>query len=353
MPLKAKMKTALILILVGVIIFQLIQPRIAKNTCDRVIQHGYPCEVHTVTTKDGYLLTMFRIPGSPLMASGDEKEISTKPPVLLMHGTQCSSDMWVLNGPNDGLPYLLANAGYDVWIGNIRGNYIHANQNRPNVGSRGILCHVKARLPNMLAPIFGRPGILATIFGSLQGNSFGNLIRTVFPSVCRQNEALCVSYLQNVVGQDSPYINRTLLPEFFSTYPAGTSPRLTLHFFQLVNTCQFRAYDFGPNQNLQKYGKTEPPAYDLSKIKLKSPIELYFSDNDYLATIEDVRHLWKIMGDQVSLHRLNLSKYNHFDFVLSENVKTIINDCVVDKMQEYEGRSFNGSLCNNFRNKAF
>lgn len=122
---------------------------------------------------------------------------------------------------------------------------------------------------------------------------------------------------------------------------------------QLHDSCQFRAFDFGHNGNMQKYGQPEPPAYKLERVKLRTPIELYYSDNDYLATLKDVRHLADIMGEQVSLNHVSLPKYNHFDFILAQNVKTVINDCVVDKMQKYEGRPFNGSLCNNFKNKPF
>ncbi|XP_036217310.2 lipase 3 [Bactrocera oleae] len=98
---------------------------IITDAVQRIRRDGYPVEKHHVLTKDGYALTLHRIPQyntSTTAGSSACGIYSRRPVVFLLAGIYASSDAWLLNGRENSLPYLLWRQGYDIWLGNNRGN---------------------------------------------------------------------------------------------------------------------------------------------------------------------------------------------------------------------------------------
>ncbi|CAN0924678.1 Triacylglycerol lipase 2, partial [Linum grandiflorum] len=90
-----------------------------------VVIHGYKCEEVYVTTKDGFILNLQRISTGKTIKGGNRK--SKLPPVLIQHGLLVDGITWLMNSPQQNLPMILVDQGFDVWISNWRGTRFSKN----------------------------------------------------------------------------------------------------------------------------------------------------------------------------------------------------------------------------------
>ncbi|XP_072762482.1 lipase 3-like [Anoplolepis gracilipes] len=352
------------------------------NTSEMIRRAGYPAESHVVTTKDGYLLTLHRIPGGNGSA-----------PVLLQHGLLSSSADWLVLGKGKALAYLLADQGYDVWLGNFRGNtYSKAHISLSSLELRfwnfsfnemGIY-----DLPAMITFITNmRSQPLHTYIGHSMGTTSFYIMASECPEIARRVKMMISlgpgAYINNMksplkyiwgefetmqlffrgefmphsdiwrsfskynqnlftqkilvdimfllVGYDYEQFDYTLLPVILNHDPAGSSVKTVTHYAQGINSGKFRHYDYGQEKNLLIYNSSEPPDYDLTKIMV--PIALYYSVNDWIFDIKDVQRLYRLLPNVVDQYEVPWPKFNHVDFIWAKDAPTLLYERILNLMK--------------------
>lgn len=362
-----------------------------------LLSEGYPAEIHSVTTPDGYILTMHRIPYGK-----QNTDAENRPVVFLQHGLLCSSADWVVATPTKGLGYILAEAGYDVWMGNYRGNTYSRNHTffNPDDGNGGFwdftwdemahydlpamiekalketgkeelqyvghsmgttgfmaMAHYrpdimdKIRLANFLSPIayvghMESPiawiaGLGDLVYDILSWFGIGeflpsNLLMDCLASLfCHEGvtQGLCTNILFVLCGFDSAQLNQTLLETIVHHTPAGASTATILQYAQEVTSNGFHGYDWRDDKLNFQHHGGPPPTYDLHDVT--APLAVYYGQNDWLANEQDVLMTVSQLPNIVSgmLHMVEFPLWNHLDFLWAMDVDIYVYNQVVKNME--------------------
>lgn len=89
-------------------------------------KENFKIDLHHVTTKDGYILSLYNI--QPKLRSASNQ---SKPRIaFFVHGLLGSAGEFVSSGQNRSAAYFFANQGYDVWLSNLRGTFLAQNHTK-------------------------------------------------------------------------------------------------------------------------------------------------------------------------------------------------------------------------------
>ncbi|KAF0921336.1 hypothetical protein E2562_003135 [Oryza meyeriana var. granulata] len=310
----------------------------------------YPCTEHTVETKDGFLLSLQHIPHGKNKAAD-----STGPPVFLQHGLFQGGDTWFINSAEQSLGYILADNGFDVWIGNVRGT-------RWSKGHSTFSVHDKLfwdwswqelaeyDLLAMLGYVYTVTKSKISYVGHSQGTIMGLAALTmpeivkmmlltmgihqlnfrsdmgvqIVDSLCDGEHVDCNNLLSAITGENCCF-NTSRIDFYLEYEPHPSSTKNLHHLFQMIRKGTFTKYDYGLLGNLRRYGHLRPPRFDLSSIPESLPIWMGYGGLDALADVTDVQRTIRELKSTPEL--LYIGDYGHIDFVMSVKAK---DDAYVD-----------------------
>lgn len=365
----------------------------------RVAAYGYPCEEYHVTTEDGYILSLKRIPHGLSNASNSIN--GTRTPVLLFHGLLVDGFCWVLSTPKQSLGFILADGGFDVWIANCRGtkssrrhttltpedpafwdwtwdqladydlpavlqfvynqtggqkvHYIgHSlgtlimlaalsdNKLTDVVRSAALLCPIAYlnRMKSKLVLLAARIFLAETLhmLGYHEFNPLGRVAQELLGEVCVDPDVDCYDLFSSVAGPDC-CLNASTTCIFLQHGPQSTSVKNMIHMSQLVRKLAIRKYDYGSDkENMKHYNQTRPPPYNLSSIPRHVPLFLTHGGQDFLGDVPDTRHLLRTLvrqHDSDDIEVLYMPDYAHGDFVMGYNAPHLIYKPMVEFFQRH------------------
>ncbi|GAB6032522.1 hypothetical protein CHUAL_011417 [Chamberlinius hualienensis] len=355
---------------------------------DKIIEnYGYSCETHRVETNDGYILEMQRI----ITNTSNTKKF----PVLMQHGILVYGPFFIETIPNKTLSYMLVDAGFDVWIGNLRGSphgrkhktlnpnseqfwnfsfeelgmydlsamvdYIILTTNKPKIyyisHSMGTtlgftLLSMKPEYNDKfeafiaLAPVAYVHHVNGNFLNLLMKltTTISGVLRLMgiyeFPplfmemkvlSICENMWSICVPILKDMNGGSNRNFSKQTLINVFNHYGAPTSLRTYEHYSQIATSKKFQRYDKGLVSNILFYGQSQPPEYRLETIT--TPTIFYCGEDDHLSNLEDVHLLAQRLPKHLETYIVNDQSFSHMDFVYAEDVDIKVNINVLQMIE--------------------
>ncbi|CAI2371526.1 unnamed protein product [Moneuplotes crassus] len=363
---------AILLLLCGHTLAQLDGDTDLSVRCDR---YGFGYEEYQVTTEDGYINTLMRIPYAP-----DNQGVPNKPPIYLIPDVFLTAEMFTHLGPENSPAFNLASQGFDVWISNQRGtihsqDHVELDPDDPDSGywdydlvsyrqdymaditaikdstgygtvgvlgfhngaaalayamalepeyfnenaNVGVLMAFVPSYAHSNAPVFGIASYttgMNNMLASLGVNVMSPAALTFIHRTICVNIPLICSFIDGIWnGEINPFTdtisgiqNRYLLNR--DIFP----PRLNNHLTQSFASGEVTFYDYGPEENLERYGSEDPPLIPFEDTN--NPVAMFMASLDLSYGHEDDEWYADLIGDDLVFYQYY--EMSHYGFIIGD-----------------------------------
>ncbi|KAK5113415.1 hypothetical protein LTR62_003515 [Meristemomyces frigidus] len=359
--------------------------------------YGYYAEEHIVQTGDGYLLGLHRLGwrrGEEDQRVNSGPDSLRKKVVYLHHGLMMNSEVWVcLTEKERCLPFMLVEQGYDVWLGNNRGNkyskknlhhaptstafwnfsmdqfafhdipdsinYILTTTSQPSLSYIGFsqgtaqafatlsihpTLNTKVDVFVALAPAMAPPGLASGVVASLCKSNpsvvflaFGR--RAMLGSTTMWGAILYPAIFAWFIDKCLLFLfgwkTANITPhQKLAAYPhlySFTSTKSVVHWFQIIRNGTFQMYDDEVTTPLAVGNSSK--YYKVAKFptrNIKTPIVLVYGGSDSLVDIN-------LMLAELPRHTIakEIPKYEHLDLLWASDVDTLVFPHVLEALENY------------------
>lgn len=354
----------------------------SKNIQDMCLIFGYDVESHIIKTEDNYLLTIQRLIklDTTIMENTRNGKV-----VYFHHGLLQDSEIWVsMIDKDSNLPFILYDLGYDVWLGNNRGNKYSQKHLFFRVDSEDFwdfsldefaLFDIPSTIDYILS-VTGKPNLIYIGFSQGSAQAFASISinlklnekieKVIAISPATTPHGLYSGFI-DILLKSSPSIlfllfsrrifipsiifwKNILYPAFFGTtidlanhilfnwksknirkaqklasyshLYSTTSVKTVVHWIQIISSKKFQMF------HDSKYGLTgfSPISYPLRNIK--TPIHLIYGTSDSLINIDIIKD--QLPAEVTSY--LSILGHEHLDNLWGSDVVDTVFKCVLENI---------------------
>ncbi|XP_028051269.1 triacylglycerol lipase 2 isoform X1 [Camellia sinensis] len=364
--------------------------------------HGYKCQEFNVKTEDGYILSVQRIPEGRVGGGGDANKkqpvllqhgvlvdgmtwlLNSPDESLAFILADSGFDVWISNtrgtrfsrqhvtlDPSNPefwnwtwddlvarelpavIDFVFKQTGQKIhYVGHSLGTLMalasfSEGQQIDKVKSAALLSpiaylsHMTTALGVVAAKAF--VGEVTTLFGLDEFNPKGFLssrepVANFLKALCAEPHVDCYDLLTAITGKNC-CLNASTVELFLKNEPQSTATKNLVHLAQTARDGVLAKYDYGNvNYNVEHYGESKPPVYNLSNIPHDFPLFLSYGGQDALSDVKDVQTLL----DSLKLHdpdKLSVQyvkEYAHADFIIGVTAKDIVYNQVITFFRSHQ-----------------